>query len=64
MKVLLSEFDLSHVKVSDPRYLVTAMDNCGSFPLGFREDNIGKIFTRRNYCDSFKIILIGHLGCG
>lgn len=62
MKVLLGEFDLSHIEVSDSADLVASMNNCGCLPLSLRQDYIGKILTRRDNSNLLEIVLVGHLG--
>lgn len=62
VKVLLCVFDLSHIKITDSRYLITTVDDCGCFSLGFRENDIGEILTRWHHSDSLKIVLVSHNG--
>lgn len=60
VKVLLCVFNLSHVKITDPRYLVTTMNYRWRFSLCLGENDISEILARRHHRNSLKIILVRH----
>lgn len=60
VKVLLGEFDLTHIEVPYSSYLIPPMDNSRSFSLCFRQDYICEILGRRHGCDSLEIVLVRH----
>lgn len=60
MEVLLCEFDLSHIKVSNPGYLITPMDDGRCFPLSLGQDYVGEVLARGDDRDSLEVVLVRH----
>lgn len=65
VETLLCEFHFSHVKRTNARNFVVAMNHRRSFALSSRQNDIDEVLHRRHCRDTFEVVLLNrrHLVC-